>query len=252
MPPVLDVALGELAGRGPQQLLPRQVRPCRRQRHDVLELVAEAVRAARLVERRPRPEPAGQRLVEQPAVEQDVHRPVGRPDLDRGHQVVPPRPHRAQRRRMVGRSRAPMSSAAALAPSASPSRTTTCVRAPSASSKPVCRAAQGSRPGPDAPAGRWPRSSPAGRSRAPLRPRNSVRSASRPSGARRGRGTPPCRRTPCSTRCGRGSRRSPRRGRSRCAGRRRPDPCRAPTPRRRSRTAAGSGRTGSRSSAPRP
>ena len=107
MPPVLHVALGELAGRGPQELRPGQVRPGRRQRQAVLELVAEPVGAAGLVQGGPRPDPAGQRLVEQPAVEQDVHRAIGRPDLDVGHQVVPARPHRAQGRRVVGRSQAP-------------------------------------------------------------------------------------------------------------------------------------------------
>ena len=48
------------------------------ERHHVLELIAEAVRAARLVERRARPDAARERLVEQPAVEQQVERPVGR------------------------------------------------------------------------------------------------------------------------------------------------------------------------------
>ena len=68
---------------------------------DVLELVAEAVGAAGLVERGPRPEPAGERLVEQPAVEQDVHRAVRRPHLDGARDVVPVRrrPSRERRRR---------------------------------------------------------------------------------------------------------------------------------------------------------
>ena len=48
--------------------------PRQRERHAVLQLVAEAVGAARLVEGRARPDAAGERLVEQPAVEQDVHR----------------------------------------------------------------------------------------------------------------------------------------------------------------------------------
>ena len=48
------------------------------ERHAVLQLVAEAVGAARLVEGRARPDAAGERLVEQPAVEHDVHRAVGR------------------------------------------------------------------------------------------------------------------------------------------------------------------------------
>ena len=60
-----------------------------------------------------------------------------------------------------------MRSAAAAASSASPSRTRTWVRAPSASSKLVCRAAHGSRPAPAAPCSRDPRS----------RPRGSLRSA---------------------------------------------------------------------------
>ena len=68
-------------------------------------------------------------------------------------------------------------SAAAGAPAASPSSTSTWVRAPLASSKLVWRAAHGSIPAPVTPVRRCPLSRPAGRSGAPLRPRNSVRSA---------------------------------------------------------------------------
>ena len=60
-----------------------------RERHHVLQLVAESVGAAGLVERRPRPDPAAQRLIEQPAIEQQVHRPVRRPDLHRAQHAVP-------------------------------------------------------------------------------------------------------------------------------------------------------------------
>ena len=70
-----------------------------------------------------------------------------------------------------------MRSAAAGAPSASPSSTTTWVRAPLASSKLVWSAAHGSMPAPVAPVSRCPPSRPEGHSGAPLRPRNSVRSA---------------------------------------------------------------------------
>ena len=49
-PPVLHVALGKLARRGAQDLLAQQLRSGEAQRHRVLELVAEAIRAARLVE----------------------------------------------------------------------------------------------------------------------------------------------------------------------------------------------------------
>src|SRR5439155_17913095 len=82
MPPVLDVAFSELSPRGTQQMLPGQPTLGNGQGDHVLELVAEAIGAPRLVERRPGPEPAGERLVEQPAVEQDVHRPVRGPNLD--------------------------------------------------------------------------------------------------------------------------------------------------------------------------
>ena len=59
------------------------------QGHHVLELVAEAVGPAGLVERRPAPDPAGQDLVEQPAIEHQVQRGVGRPDLDGPEDAVP-------------------------------------------------------------------------------------------------------------------------------------------------------------------
>ena len=59
------------------------------QGHAVLQLVAEAVGAACLIEAGPRPDAAGQRLVEQPAVQHDVHGPVRRADLHRASSVAP-------------------------------------------------------------------------------------------------------------------------------------------------------------------
>ena len=82
------------------------------QRHHVLELVAKPVGAAGLIERRARPDAAGQRLVEQPAVEHDVHGAVGRPHLDRAEHVVPVL---ATVRRVTSRS-APGSERSTLAP----------------------------------------------------------------------------------------------------------------------------------------
>ena len=83
MPPVLHVAFDELAAaRRAADARARASGFEHRQRHHVLELIAEAVGAARLVERRARPDAAGQRLVEQPAVEQQVHRPIRRRHLD--------------------------------------------------------------------------------------------------------------------------------------------------------------------------
>ncbi len=99
-PPVLDVAFDELPRRRPQQVLAGQRRARGGERHAVLQLVAEAVGAARLVEGGAGPDAAGERLVEQPAVQHDVHRPVGRLHLDRPEDVVPVlgRPRTARRR----------------------------------------------------------------------------------------------------------------------------------------------------------
>jgi hypothetical protein len=72
VPPVQDVALLELARGGPQQLVAREAGLERGEVGGVLELVAEAVGAARLVQGRAAPHPAGERLVGEPAVEQVV------------------------------------------------------------------------------------------------------------------------------------------------------------------------------------
>ncbi len=147
----------ELPRRRAQQVLTGEASLGDREREDVLELVAEAVGTTRLVERRSCPQPAGQRLVEQPAVEQDVHRPIRGPDLDRSQGGVPVR---ARPRRSVAAivEVAPAPDQVARPPpgsSASPSRTRTVVRSPAASSKLHARAAHGSMPG-------------AGRSREPM------------------------------------------------------------------------------------
>ena len=101
MPPVLDVALDELTCRGSKQVLAGELTLRHDQGDHVLELVAESVRAARLVERRPRPEPAGEGLVHEPAVEHDVQRTVRCSNLDRCLDVVPRAPDLAQRRGVV-------------------------------------------------------------------------------------------------------------------------------------------------------
>src|SRR5450759_3669654 len=63
MPPMLHVSLHELVFRGSQDMLARQRRFRGHESDYVLELVAEAVGASGLVERRPRPQPARQRLI---------------------------------------------------------------------------------------------------------------------------------------------------------------------------------------------
>ena len=107
MPPVLDVSLGELMGRGPQEVFPGELALRGHQSDDVLELVAEPEGTARLIERRPRPQPARERLVDEPAVEHDVHRAVGCPYLDGALGIVPEARHGAQHGLGVGRSPTP-------------------------------------------------------------------------------------------------------------------------------------------------
>ena len=59
------------------------------ERHAILQLIAKAVGAAGLIEGRARPNAAGERLVEQPAIEHEVHRAVGRLDLDCAQNLAP-------------------------------------------------------------------------------------------------------------------------------------------------------------------
>ena len=92
-PPVLHVAFGELARGGAQDLLAQQRGPREAQRHRILQLVAETVGAARLVEAGARPGAAGQRLIQQPAIHHDVERAVGRLDLHVAGELVPVRAH---------------------------------------------------------------------------------------------------------------------------------------------------------------
>ena len=96
VPPVLDVAGGELARRGQDDLLAQQRRRGPGERHRVLQLVAKAVGAAGLVEAGPRPEPAGDRLVQQPAVDHRVEERIGRAHDGRAEQLVPARAHLLQ------------------------------------------------------------------------------------------------------------------------------------------------------------
>ena len=94
---MLHVPLAELPGRRAQEVLAQELRPRHRERHRVLELVAEAERAAGLVIAGARPHPAAQVLVEEPAVHEDVERVVGRADLHGAQRVLPRAPHGLER-----------------------------------------------------------------------------------------------------------------------------------------------------------
>ena len=67
------------------------------QRHRVLQLVAKAVRAAGLVVAGAAPDPARQRLIQQPAVGEEVDGRVRRAHLDGAERPLPVRLHRFER-----------------------------------------------------------------------------------------------------------------------------------------------------------
>ena len=189
-------------------------RPRDHERHHVLELVAESVGAARLVEGGARPDAAGERLVEQPAVEQQVHGAVRRRHLDGAEHVVPlgrdvrqrerRRPRRDSGRRARARPPACRPGRAGRRPRPGRRRR---------SSITVWSAAHGSRPAPTRPDGA-PRA-PAPRDGRACRCGRGTRCGRRStrSGGRRGRRTRRGPRTRRSRRCARGAPRSPRRSR---------------------------------------
>ena len=178
VPPVLHVAFLELPGGRPQDLRPRLLRGAVDQGHHVLELVAEAVGPARLVERRPAPDPAGQHLVEQPAVEHQVQRRVGRAAPGRRRGCGPTAPGPPPAPAAPGRGRCRTARAAAPRPRSPPGRGR---RRPRPPRRGAARAASSARRrGRTARRrGRQSRARPraAGAAGEPLRPRNSVRSA---------------------------------------------------------------------------
>ena len=94
VPPMLDVPLGILPGRGPEDMGPRLLRSRVEKRHHILELVAKTIGSARLVKGGTPPDATAQHLIEQPAVDQEVERWLGGTDLDRlqaAHPTVPER-----------------------------------------------------------------------------------------------------------------------------------------------------------------
>ena len=155
----------------------REVRRGQQEREHVLQLIPEPERAARLIERRASPDAAGQRLVEEPVVEHQIHRAVGCGDLHRAEQRSPEAPHivecrgdplrrrgcaaRVTTRSLRRRPRRAARSATCSCPGSSVTRTCT---APHGSIVAPVRFDSSSR------------SSAAGAPSVPLRPMNSVRS----------------------------------------------------------------------------
>src|SRR5207247_2256011 len=94
VPPMLHVAFDELTRRRQQDVGSTEIRSRVQERQDVLQLVAETERTAGLVRSASRPETATERLIEQPAIDQQVERVVGRPHLY-GAEGIVPEPRRA-------------------------------------------------------------------------------------------------------------------------------------------------------------
>src|SRR5437867_3738575 len=86
---MLDIAFDELTARSVQNMGTCELGLRRHERHHDLQLIAEAVGATCLIERRARPVAAGKRLVEQPAIQQDVHGGFWCLYLDRVENAVP-------------------------------------------------------------------------------------------------------------------------------------------------------------------
>ncbi len=95
VPPVQHVAFRELVPRRLEKVRPRLARRRVEERQHVLQLVAEPEGAARLVEARAPVEARRDGLRQQPAVEHQVHRGLGRLDAQVAEQLVP----RARERR---------------------------------------------------------------------------------------------------------------------------------------------------------
>src|SRR3954468_8666410 len=77
MPPMLDVAFGELTARTERDLRPEKPWIRMHQSHRVLQLIAKPVGAARLVIAAACPKAAGERLIHEPAVGQHIKRQIG-------------------------------------------------------------------------------------------------------------------------------------------------------------------------------
>jgi len=81
--------IGIFPASGPEDVRPEEVRPREGKGHRVLELVPEAEGASRLIEAGPRPEPAAQVLVQEPAVHQEIEGVVRGAHLDRLQRLGP-------------------------------------------------------------------------------------------------------------------------------------------------------------------
>src|SRR3989338_40268 len=84
-PEMLKVALDKLSSRGSKEMFPCELRFRHHERHSILQLIAKSVCTAGLVQCRTGPHPASQCLIQQPAVEQNIHRSIGGSHLQFTH-----------------------------------------------------------------------------------------------------------------------------------------------------------------------
>ena len=89
MPPVLHVPLDELPRRRAKEVLATEVRPRVHERKHVLQLIAKTEGPAGLVRAAARPDATAQRLIEQPAIDDEIERIVRRADLDGAEDLIP-------------------------------------------------------------------------------------------------------------------------------------------------------------------
>ena len=88
---MLDIAFHELPRGCAQDVVARDVGRGVRESHDILQLVAEAVRTTRLIKGGAAPDTATESLVNQPTVEQKICRKLRRFHFDRAEEPVPPK-----------------------------------------------------------------------------------------------------------------------------------------------------------------
>ena len=99
---MLDISFDELTRCGTQQVMSSRFGAGEGQGHAVLQLITETVGTTGLIERGTRGDPAGQCLIEQPAIEHDIHGAIGGRDLHRSQLLIPVGGHRRELSIQVG------------------------------------------------------------------------------------------------------------------------------------------------------
>src|SRR5215216_374605 len=98
MPPMQHIALLELMRSRLENMLAHPIWAHMGVSHHILQLVAEPIRTTGLVEGSPAPEAAGQGLIQQPAIQQDIHGRVWGLHMDLSQNFIPKLAHLFSRR----------------------------------------------------------------------------------------------------------------------------------------------------------